>query len=139
MKKIFFFIVVISAVDICALGQDLINVHTGPPGIWQELGTVTVSDTVNHDDIVLTGSAEFKSIKFKAFDVPINIVNVNIIYQNGKVDKLDIKYEVPAGGDSRIIDLKYNKIRVRRIMIWYKSDALPKGGTAKLALWGMKG
>jgi len=137
MKKIIVFLVV-STFNIFVFGQDVINVQSGPPGIWQQLGTVNVDFTVNHDDIVLMGPAEFKSIKFAAFDSPVNIVNVNLVYQNGKVDQLNIKYLLPPGGESKIIDVKRYPIRLRRITVWYQTDSLAHGTKAKLALWGMK-
>jgi hypothetical protein len=138
MKKIICLFVIFSNFNISVFAQDVINVQSGPPGIWQQLGTVNVDFTVNHDDIVLMGPAEFKSIKFKAFDSPVNIVNVNLVYQNGKVDQLNIKYLLDPGAESKIIDVKRYPIRLRRVTIWYQTDSLAHGTKAKLALWGMK-
>jgi hypothetical protein len=138
MKKIICITTIICTLNICTYAQDVINVQPGPPGIWQQLGTVNVDFTVNHDDIVLMGPAEFKSIKFATFDMPVNIMNVNLVYQNGKVDQLNIKYLLPPGGESRIIDVKRYPIRLRRVTVWYQTDSLAHGTKAKLALWGMK-
>lgn len=123
--------------------QDLVAAKTGPPGTWQELGAVNVNFTVNHDDIVLVGQAEYRSLKFKVQDGPVNILNMNVIYQNGKVDQFNLKYQIPAGGESRVIDLKTDNLKtgvrkIRRVTIWYQTDTLAHSDAPKITLWGMK-
>ena len=123
--------------------QDLVATKTGPPGTWQELGAVNVNFTVNHDDIVLVGQAEYRSLKFKVQDAPVNILNMNVIYQNGKVDQFNLKYQVPAGGESRVIDLKTDNLKtgvrkIRRVTIWYQIDSTAQKNAAKITLLGMK-
>ena len=123
--------------------QDLVATKTGPPGTWQELGAVNVNLKVNHDDIVLVGQAEYRSLKFKVQAAPVNILNMNVIYQNGKVDQFNLKYQVPAGGESRVIDLKADNLKtgvkkIRRVTIWYQTDSTAQQNVAKITLWGMK-
>ena len=142
MKKILVLLVVATfARSISA--QDLVATKTGPPGTWQELGAVNVNLTVNHDDIVLVGQAEYRSLKFKVQAAPVNILNMNVIYQNGKVDQFNLKYQVPAGGESRVIDLKADNLKtgvkkIRRVTIWYQTDSTAQQNVAKITLWGMK-
>jgi len=125
-------------------GQEVVSTKTGPPGLWQELGVINVDFKLTHDDIVLMGPAEFRSLKFKVSDAPVKILNVNVIYQNGRVDQMNIKYLVPPGGESRVIDLKFKdgvkdaEKRIRRVTVWYQSADSKVQGKAKLALWGMK-
>jgi len=143
MKKTILAFTTISFISIHSFAQDLVATKTGPPGTWQELGTLIVKDTVNHDDIVLVGQAEYRSLKFKVQDGPVNILNMSVIYQNGKVDQFNLKYQVPAGGESRVIDLKTDNLKtgvrkIRRVTIWYQTDSLANQGTAKVTLLGMK-
>ena len=123
--------------------QDLVATKTGPPGTWQELGAVSVNFTVNHDDIVLVGQAEYRSLKFKVQEAHVNILNMSVIYQNGKVDQFNLKYQVPAGGESRVIDLKTDNLKtgvrkIRRVTVWYQTDSTARQNVAKITLWGMK-
>jgi hypothetical protein len=143
MKKIILFFLIVAKFDASVSAQDLVATKTGPPGTWQELGTVNVNFTVNHDDIVLVGQAEYRSLKFKVQDAPVNILNMNVIYQNGKVDQFNLKYQIPAGGESRVIDLKTDNLKtgvrkIRRVTIWYQTDSLAHRDAAKVTLWGMK-
>jgi len=143
MKKIIllFLVVAMSCSEMTA--QDVIATKTGPPGTWQELGMVNVNFTVSHDEIVLVGQAEYRSLRFKVQDGPVNILNMNVIYQNGKVDQFNLKYQVPAGGESRVIDLKTDNLKtgvrkIRRVTVWYQTDSLVNQGAARLTLLGMK-
>src|SRR6476660_9607694 len=141
-KKIILLFLIAAAFSLNATAQDLIATKTGPPGTWQELGTVTVKDTVNHVDIVLVGQAEYRSLKCKVQEAPVNILNMNVIYQNGKVDQFNLKYQIPAGGESRVIDLKTDNLKtgvrkIRRVTIWYQTDS-PAHSEAKVTLCGMK-
>ena len=143
MKKTILVATTISFISMHLFAQDLVATKTGPPGTWQELGTLIVKDTVNHDDIVLVGQAEYRSLKFKVQDAPVNILNMNVIYQNGKVDQFNLKYQIPAGGESRVIDLKTDNLKtgvrkIRRVTIWYQTDSLANQGKAKVTLLGMK-
>jgi len=142
-KIIILLFLIAATFSIHADAQDLVAAKTGPPGTWQELGTLTVKDTVNHDDIVLVGQAEYRSLKFRVQDAPVNILNMNVIYQNGKVDQFNLKYQVPAGGESRVIDLKTDNLKtgvrkIRRVTIWYQTDTLANASHAKVTLLGMK-
>jgi hypothetical protein len=143
MKKTTLIFMAISIISLDLFAQDVVATKTGPPGTWQELGIVTVKDTVNHDDIVLVGQAEYRSLKFKVQDAPVNILNMNVIYQNGKVDQFNLRYQVPAGGESRVIDLKRDNLKtgvrkIRRVTIWYQADSTAQQSTAKITLLGMK-
>jgi hypothetical protein len=144
MKKTIFFIVTVSVLCTHLFAQEVVAVKTGASGTWQELGTINVDFKLNHDDIVLMGPAEFKSFKFKVFDAPVQILNMNVIYQNGKVDQMNIKYLVQPGAESRVIDLKPkggvkdSERKIRRITVWYQSATKGNQGKARLVLWGMK-
>ena len=143
MKQIVQFFLLAAIFNTRVYAQDLVAAKTGPPGTWQELGTVNVNFTVNHDDIVLVGQAEYRSLKFKVQNASVNILNMNVIYQNGKVDQFNLKYQVPAGGESRVIDLKSDNLKtgvrkIRRVTIWYQTDSSVHNTPAKVILCGMK-
>lgn len=143
MKKISLLLSLVAVFKMEMGAQDLVATKTGPPGTWQELGAVNVNFTVNHDDIVLVGQAEYRSLKFKVQNASVNILNMTVIYQNGKVDQFNLKYQIPAGGESRVIDLKTDNLKtgvrkIRRVTIWYQTDSLVHASAAKVTLWGMK-
>jgi len=143
MKKEILLFTAIMFFNIQVFAQSVVSTKTGPPGIWQQLGTLNVdSSTLIHDDFVLTGPAEFRSLKFTATGGDVQVENVNVIYQNGQVDQLNIKYLVPAGGESRIIDLKMEMKsgvrKIRRVTVWYQPAEPGNLNHPKLSLWAMK-
>jgi hypothetical protein len=139
MKQTMFFLFVAFVVSTPVSAQEVVASKSGAPGTWQELGTITVKSELNHDDVVLAGFSEYRSIKLKAVDAPVQIVNMNVIWFDGKVDHLNVKFHLPAGGESRVIDLKGGRHtkKIRRVTIWYKNDSTVAVGLAKVSLWGM--
>jgi hypothetical protein len=140
MKHTTFLLLVAFVSSTAAFTQEVVAGKSGPPGTWQELGTITVKSELNHDDVVLAGFSEYRSIKLKAIDAPVKIVNMAVIYADGKVTQKQVKFDLPAGGESRVIDLKGGRTtkKIRRVTIWYQNDPNVPLGTAKVALFGMK-
>jgi hypothetical protein len=53
-------------------------------------------------------------------------------------DKIDVRHNIPEGGESRQIDLAGSgKRRIRRIDFWYDTKGLLKG-RAHVTVFGMK-
>jgi hypothetical protein len=140
MKKTMFFLLVAFVLGSGVSAQEVVASKSGAPGIWQELGTITVKSDLNHDDIVLAGFSEYRSIKLKAIDAPVKIVNMAVIYADGKVTQKQVKFDLPAGGESRVIDLKGGRTtkKIRRVTIWYQNEPNVPLGHAKVTLFGMK-
>jgi hypothetical protein len=140
MKQTIFLLGAAFVLNIAISAQEVVASKSGAPGTWQELGTITVKSELNHDDVVLAGFSEYRSIKLKAVDAPVKIVNMNVIWFDGKVDHLNVKFDLPAGGESKVIDLKGGRTtkKIRRVTIWYKNDSTVALGIAKVALFGLK-
>ena len=140
MKRTIALTITAMLLTIGLFAQEVVASKSGAPGTWQELGTITVKSELNHDDVVLAGFSEYRSIKLKAVDAPVQIVNMNVIWFDGKVDHLNVKFDLPAGGESRVIDLKGGRHtkKIRRVTIWYKNDSTVAVGAAKVTLFGMK-
>ena len=140
MKQTMFLLIAVFVLGISVSAQEVVASKSGAPGTWQELGTITVKSELNHDDVVLAGFSEYRSIKVKAIDAPVQIVNMNVIWFDGKVDHLNVKFDLAAGAESRVIDLKGGRTtkKIRRVTIWYKNNPHVPAGTAKVTLFGMK-
>ena len=48
----------------------------------------------------------FRRIKFKVTDAPLNMQHMVVTYDNGQPDKIDVRQNIPQGGESRVIDLQ---------------------------------
>ncbi len=111
----------------------------GPPGTWCSLGKVTASRDRDHDTIVIKGSDdEFRALKFKVKDSPINIHRMVVTYDNGAREEINTRNEIPKGGESRNIDLRGSgKRSLKNVEFWYDSTGL-FNGKAEVKLFGLR-
>jgi hypothetical protein len=80
----------------------------------------------------------FRKIKFKVTDEPLELQRLVVTYDNGEPDKLDVRQKIRKGGESRAIDLKgVGKRSIRRIDFWYETKGL-LNGQADVTVFGMK-
>jgi hypothetical protein len=111
----------------------------GPAGSWRAIGTTEAGFQADHDGIVVRGPFDdFRRIKFKVTGAPLNLQRLVVTYENGVPDKIDVRNNIPEGGESRQIDLaSAGKRRIRRIDFWYDTKGILKG-KAHVTVFGMK-
>jgi hypothetical protein len=127
------------SVVVAANDQDKVTrPRAGAPGEWRLIGQVTANLTADHDVIVVAGPFDdFRRIKFKVTDAPLNITRPIVTYDNGEPQRLDVRYRIPQGGESRAIDLRGAKRSIRKIEFWYDTAGVGKG-RADVTVFGMK-
>ena len=111
----------------------------GTPGEWRYLGTVNARFTADHDAIVVQGPYDFfRRIKFKVTSAPINIIRLIVTYDDGGLpENIDTRFSIPARGESRIIDLRGNRRKIRTIEFWYDTKGVLQG-RANVSVFGQK-
>ena len=113
--------------------------RAGTPGEWRYLGTVNARFTADHDAIVVQGPYDFfRKIKFKVTGAPINLIRLIVTYDDGGLpEKIDTRFTIPAGGESRVIDLAGNRRKIRSIEFWYDTKGVLQG-RANVTVVGQK-
>ena len=113
--------------------------NPGPPGSWRLLGQTHAGHSADHDAIVVKGPFDnFRKIKFKVTDAPLNMHYMLVTYDNGAPDRIDVRQNIPKGGESRVIDLRgVGKRSLRKVEFWYDTKGL-LNGKADVTLFGMK-
>ena len=115
--------------------QTLQPENTLPPR-WEILGVRKVNFGVDRDEILVTASeGSFTAMKFKVKGAPINMRKMAVHYGNGEVDEIDLRFDIPAGGESRIIDLNGRERIVKKVVFWYDTKNRANH-RATLELWG---
>ena len=111
----------------------------GTPGEWRYLGTVNARFTADHDAIVVQGPYDFfRKIKFKVTSAPINLIRLIVTYDDGGLpENIDTRFSIPAGGESRVIDLRGNRRKIRTIEFWYDTKGVLQG-RANVSVFGQK-
>jgi hypothetical protein len=121
------------------LAQKVVHPRGGAPGQWRLLGTTHANHTADHDAIVVQGPYDnFRKLKFKVTDAPLNLQHMVVTYDNGAPDRIDVRENISKGGESRVIDLKgVGKRSLRRVEFWYDTKGF-LSGKADVTLFGMK-
>ena len=111
----------------------------GPPGTWCSLGHVTADRSRDHDTIVIKGSDDdFRALKFKVKDSPIDIHRMVVTYDNGAREEVNTRNDIPKGGESQNIDLRGSgKRSLKTVEFWYDSAGL-LNGKAEVKLFGLR-
>jgi hypothetical protein len=122
-----------------SFAQKVTKPRAGTPGTWRLIGSTQANFTADHDMIIVQGPFDdFRKVKFKVTDAPLNLMHMVITYDNGMPDKIDVRQNIPQGGESRVIDLKgAGKRSIRKIEFWYDTKGILKG-RANVTVFGMK-
>lgn len=84
---------------------------------------------VTDRDVITVGKSEgrFSAIKLEIKGAPVEMLDLKVIYGNGNPDDLPVRAVIPAGGETRWIDLKGNKRFIKQINLVYRSKPSFKG------------
>jgi len=113
--------------------------RAGAHGAWRLIGQLTANFKADHDEIIVRGPYDnFRQIKFKVTDAPLNIHRLIVTYDNGAPDTLEVRERIPKNGESRAIDLRgVGKRSLRKVEFWYDTAGVLRG-KADVTLFGMK-
>ena len=94
----------------------------GPVRGWELLGTRTVTDRADHDSIAAGHQGTYRSIKITVQRRPVQFRDVKIHFANGEVQHVALRNVIPAGGESRVIDVEGHDRVIRSVEFWYDSQ-----------------
>jgi hypothetical protein len=119
--------------------QKVTKPKPGPKGSWRLIGRVEASHSADHDTIIVRGPYDnFRKVKFKVTDAPLNLKRLVVTYYNGTPDKLEVRENIKKGGESRVIDLRGAGQRsLRRVDFWYDTAGVFQG-KADVTFFGQK-
>lgn len=106
------------------------------PGNWDKLGTRKVTFKQDYDEIVVTArEGTFRSLKLMVEDGPVEVDHIVVHYRKGRPEELNVRENIPAGGETRVLDLRGTNRVIRRVVFYYKSSN-PDGRRATVTLYG---
>jgi hypothetical protein len=126
------------AISLSVGAQSASKPRPGPNGSWRLLGQVTAGSGNDHDIIIVAGPYDyFRRLKFKVTNSPLEMYRMVVTYQDGFPEKIETRFRIEKGGESRVIDLKGGKRKLKTVEFWYESKGM-FNGRADVTLFGMK-
>lgn len=138
-KKIVIICLLLATVSGMAMAQQVKKPKPGAVGTWRLLGTTQAKHTADHDAIIVAGPYDyFRKLKFKVTDAQLNMIRMIVRYDDGGLpENIDIRFNIPKGGESRVIDLKGGRRKLKSIDFWYDTKGF-LNGKADVTLFGLK-
>jgi hypothetical protein len=116
----------------------LVSGAVAQEGRWELLGEANVDGRADHDRISVTArDGAFRSIQLKVERAPIHFDRVIVHFHNGESEPIQIRSLIPAGGQTRVIDLPGNRRVIQNVEFFYER-ARRRGGRGKVLLFGMR-
>lgn len=137
MKKAFVVWFVLSVALTSAVFAQKPAVVTNDDEGWQKIGEISASFRVQNESIAVLGADEFDAIKLKVTDAPINIQRLQVFYESGDMQEIDIQSELQAGAETRVIKLDQDD-DIRKVAFTYKTLPNYRGEKAHVELHGYK-
>jgi hypothetical protein len=109
----------------------------GPAGNWVLLGTRTVGANVEVDTIpVGADRGQFDRLYVRVMGNALNILDMRVNYTVGADEDIPLRAIIPAGGSSRVIDLRGGDRRIAAIRLTYQKITV--GGPATVEVFGQR-
>lgn len=123
---------ILSAVSVLTMS----TVAHAQPGSWDKLGSRKVTFKQDYDEIMITArEGTFRALKLMVEDGPIEVDHIIVHYRKGRPEELNVRENIPAGGETRVLDLRGTNRVIRRVVFYYKTTN-PAGRRATVTLYG---
>ncbi|MBR9920326.1 MAG: DUF2541 family protein [Bacteroidetes bacterium] len=106
------------------------------PPRWEKLGQRKVNRGLDHDEIFVTArDGRFSKIKLKVRKSGINMHRLVLHFGNGTTQEVNVRNNIPAGGETRVIDIKGGKRILKKAVFFYDTKGIINN-KATVELWG---
>jgi hypothetical protein len=105
---------------------------------WHKIGERHVDFVKDRDEILVVGADRFSSIKFKVTEASIDLLSLEVYYESGDRQDIDVRSPIITGNESRVIDLNGGERSLKKIVFVYKTLPNQKDEKAEVEVWGLK-
>jgi Protein of unknown function (DUF2541) len=103
---------------------------------WVLLGQTTVDGQRDRDRISIGRSeGRFQSIQLRVTGAPVEFQRVVVNYANGTSEELEVRQRIPAGGETRAIDLRGNERVINSVDFIYSKGTWRPSARPKVSLY----
>lgn len=106
---------------------------------WVLLGERAVDHRTERDEIAVgAAGGTFERIRLVVRQRPVTFREVRVHFMDGSVQDVALASTIPAGGESRAVDLVGRDRRIARVTFVYDSGGRGRGPRATVALFGWR-
>jgi len=105
---------------------------------WHRIGETNASFKKQNESIMVLGADEFSAIKLKIKDAPIHIERLQVFYESGEMQNIDVKSEMKAGASTGAFQLNHPDRDISKIAFTYHTVANSSGDKAGVEVYGLK-
>jgi hypothetical protein len=135
-KKIMAFIVFAMSLGIASAQQPAVQVSTAPG--WHKISTTTVDLKNERDEIMVLGADRFSALKFMVMDAPISLQDLEIWFENGTKQDVQLREQVEMGKETRVVNIDGGPKDINKIVLVYKTVPNSTNEKAQLTIYGLK-
>jgi hypothetical protein len=105
---------------------------------WHRIAGLEADFNTDNESVHVMGNDEFKAIRFRVEDAPIHIERMQVFYESGDMEDVDVKSEMKAGETSRAFQLDHAGRDISKIAFTYHTVDNDKSKKAELEIYGLK-
>ncbi len=106
---------------------------------WVNLGSKEVKDRSEQDTWhVGAGKGEFRRIKLTVQQRAVRFYRLEVKFENGEKQNIELRNVIRAGGETRLIDLVGKDRRIDKVDVWYEAQTVRRGVRSQVTLYGIK-
>lgn len=137
LRRRLFPVTVVSVLFAALIVSAATPLSAGPRVGWEFLGARTVTDRLDHDTLPVTAAqGSFKKLQVRVKGHAVQFRSMKIHFANGEHQDVELRSVIPAGGESRVIDVDgYDRV-IRSLEFVYDAQAL-RGRRAVVRVFGL--
>ena len=103
---------------------------------WRLLGQRAIEYRLDRDEIVVgADEGRFHQLQLRVRSAPVTLRDLKVHFADGSVQDVAIRKRIPAGGESRVIDLAGGERVLQKVVFWYDTPRR-RSGRAVVQLYG---
>jgi len=113
------------------------NSPKNSPQDWKFIGDKIAAFGTDRDILWVTGNDAYRQIKIRVTGAPLHIMDMDVYFENGDKQNVELKNRFRQGQESRVIDFSGGERRIKKIEFLYSTIGAAKG-KARVAVWGKR-
>jgi hypothetical protein len=116
--------------------RDFLPGHAQAAENWEKIGEQKINIQADTDEVTLSGGHPLLAFKVKSRKGGINLHRCTIVFRDGSKKTVELRNDIPPGGESRTIPLMGQQSEVVKIIFWF--DTKQYGQPVELEIWGKR-